>query len=243
MIKNIFGVILVLAVLGGGAYLLATTSSDYEVVFADEVTELETQLASLDAQVTAGTLTPAAAAVARTDIMAKLASIEANTTAAGKAKLTDAQKKQLNDGLDRLKRVLTKYQDTLVVVDNTARKASGTVIKRTDRSLQAVFLDTIAETETAIEEIAPEAEADASLETELDMIETEVSETIEEVIEEVEAEEATEEATEESVSEESAEGEETATTTEEQESDPSDDTAIDASLETEATTEIDPEQI
>jgi outer membrane murein-binding lipoprotein Lpp len=236
MNKTIFAALLAVLVLGGGAYILATTPAEFEVVIADEVSELETQLASLDAQVTAGRLSPEAATVARADILAKLAGIEANASAAGRATLTTAQKQQINEGLDRLKRVLIRYQDTLTVVDNTARKARGTVINRTDRSLQAVFLDTISETEAAAEEASVTVESDASVDAELDVIEEEAPETMEEEIEEVESEESADQPVDDAESATTTEPD-----TESSEEETTDDEAVvdvDATTTVEADTEI-----
>ncbi len=113
------GTITILAI---GWLFLGYSTVQYVTVVADEVTQLENELASLETSVSAGTLSPENAAKAQLMIVARIDSINAAANAGQKVTLTDKQRAQLIGGLERLKQILIKYKDTLVAVDNEVLK-------------------------------------------------------------------------------------------------------------------------
>ncbi|MCA9356895.1 hypothetical protein H6784_05690 [Candidatus Nomurabacteria bacterium] len=147
--------LLALVLIGG--MLLLNNSSEYVVVVDQEVDELQGELASLEAAVVAGTLTPEAAVEAQTKITKRLETINQSIQKGQKAKLTEAQKTQLNDGLERLKNILVKYQATLVAVDYKVENlspAEKTKLKsRSSKSLTQTVIDSITEAEDTVAEM------------------------------------------------------------------------------------------
>lgn len=152
--KKILLVVGALAVaLGVYFFFFNTTTVDYTAEVANEVSELETELAALDAQVTAGTLTPEAAAEAQTKIYARIDTIN-EALASGNGSLSDAQRQTIADGLAQLHAALLKYKDTLAVID--AQVATLPADKQPRRykgsgSLSAAIAETIAAGEVAAE--------------------------------------------------------------------------------------------
>lgn len=102
-----------------GWFLLFSGGStiNYVAEVNDEVMALEAELATIEAAVAAGELTPEQAAAAQIRIAARLEAINTAIDKSQSAKLTEAQRVQLVGGLDRLKQVLVDYQSTLVTVD------------------------------------------------------------------------------------------------------------------------------
>ena len=113
----------VLAVATTGVVLMQNASVDYVATVDGEIEALEAELSALDEAVEAGTLSPEAAAEARVKILVRLGAIDAAVEASGKVTLSDAQRAQLNDGLDRLRNILVTYQETLTSVDEIALEA------------------------------------------------------------------------------------------------------------------------
>ncbi|HMO78458.1 MAG TPA: hypothetical protein PKA42_02165 [Candidatus Paceibacterota bacterium] len=95
---------------------------EYVAEVHDEVAALEAELAEIDIQVKAGTLSPEAAAAAQIKIVSQIDSINTTAKIAQNAKLTNTQRAQLVEGLERLKQVLIKYKTTLMAVDEAVLK-------------------------------------------------------------------------------------------------------------------------
>lgn len=153
MNKILIAVVTIL-VLSGAWFLLFNYSTDYVVVVNDEVSALETELVALDEAFKAGLLTPEEAVVAQASIIKKLASINTTVAANTKATLTDAQKSMLQDGLERLKQTLIKYQGTLLVVDETAADAAeNDATKQKGKSgMSGTISDAVTDVVEAVEE-------------------------------------------------------------------------------------------
>ena len=122
--KTFLAIILGLLVIGGGVYYYSNTADEFEVTVLDEVSELEMELALLDAQVASGELTPEAATIARTNIITKLEYINTQMNASSQVTLSSSQKAQVAEALTRLKTVLVRYSATLDSVDAIAAKNS-----------------------------------------------------------------------------------------------------------------------
>ena len=180
--KTVLGIVMSVALIGGGIWFLSNTATEFEVVVEDEISELESELAALDARVEAGDLSPEAALVARTNIISRLDTINTQMQAAGKASLTAAQKQQLSDALSRLKRVLVNYSATLNVVDSVAAADSRT--SRSGGSLVSRFAGAVTVSEAAIVSADIEVQNDIAVESALEEIIETAPETVAEVIEE-----------------------------------------------------------
>lgn len=159
MNKMIIGV-LILAALAGGWFLFhGATTVDYVADVADEIDTLESDLAALEVEANAGTLTPAAAAAAQAKIATRIDAINAALATADETGLTSAQRKQLLAALTKLKGLFITYRSVLTVVDETAAelpeaerriyysKGSGTHVGVT--ALVASVIETV---ETAAED-------------------------------------------------------------------------------------------
>lgn len=109
------GVVAIIAI--SSLFLFNNNTLEYVATVDDEITQLENELASLGVSVTLGTLSPNDATKAKAKIVTRIDAINAATSASQKAQLTDAQRVQLIDGLNRLKQVLIKYNATLIAVD------------------------------------------------------------------------------------------------------------------------------
>lgn len=172
--KVLSGLTILAAIAVGWFILNPGQTFDYVVTVADEVTQLETELAELDAAVDAGTLTVAQATEAKVRIISRLDTINDSVVSAESGKLTAAQRVQLNDGLNRLKNILITYQATLTTVDETAlttevkaRLRSGHTGSSRKLSLAvADTIDAVEDTaEEAIEDFTPNKNLDALLDT------------------------------------------------------------------------------
>ncbi len=122
--KNLLIGIAAIVVIGLGWFLFSDNETfDYVVTVDNEVAQLETELAELDAAVEAGTLTSAQATEAKVKIITRLDTINTTVAASTGEKLTPAQQQQLDDGLNLLKTILINYQETLATVDKSADEA------------------------------------------------------------------------------------------------------------------------
>ncbi len=154
--KLIISLIVVLGLVAIGGLYLANQSNDYELTVDTELDALEAELASIEAEVAAGTMTPEQAADARARIFTRLDAVETSMTAAADAELSTSQKMQLQQGLDRLKNTLLTFQATLTAVDETA--ASSESVRRSSggRTLTAAFVSTIEASQEAVIEVSDE---------------------------------------------------------------------------------------
>jgi hypothetical protein len=112
---GLLGVVLV------GWILFGSNTAEYVASVTDDVAELESNLVAIEADIQAGTFTPQAAAQAQIKIVAKIDSINQAASAGQSATLTDAQRVQLINGLERLRVILTKFQATLIAVDQSVQ--------------------------------------------------------------------------------------------------------------------------
>jgi hypothetical protein len=228
MNKLIIGLsVLIVVAFGWLAFQSSTVS--YVATVDDEITQLEEELAQIEVDIEAGQLTPAEASIARVTIAARLDRINDAVTMSESSELSEKQKAVLVDGLNRLKSILIKYQDTLVQVENTATdKKTLTSKNGKSRSSLSVVLD---ETIEAVEENVIEV-VDEYTPEESEMTEDEVSE--EEMTEETTQDETPGEEEQSPVAEEEmTEEAEQAETTEEETS-----TSEEATIEAGAGAEI-----
>jgi hypothetical protein len=150
---------------------------DYVVTVDSEISQLEDELATLDAQVAAGTLTEAQATDAKVRIVTRLNNINAAASASERAQLTPAQRVQLVEGLERLKVILITYQRTLSTVEASANEATVTAeLNRRGGSynrskpLNLVAADTIASVEETVQDSVQDYETNVELDAQIDVI-------------------------------------------------------------------------
>jgi len=150
---------------------------DYVVTVDSEISQLEDELATLDAQVAAGTLTEAQATDAKVKIVTRLNNINAAASDSEKAQLTPAQRAQLVEGLERLKVILITYRDTLATVEASADETTVTAeLNRRggsynrSKSLSLVVADTIADVEETVQDSVQDYETNVELDTQIDVI-------------------------------------------------------------------------
>lgn len=162
MNKILIGIGLILLV-GVGWFLFQDNAADYLTEIDDELSGLETELAEIDAAIQAGTLSPEQAADAQAKIVARIDTINTATASGQKAKLTDAQRIQLVDGLERLKQILITHQATLTVIDETVLELPEADRPQLNRgrsgsrnSVAAIATETIVLVEEQVEEIVEE---------------------------------------------------------------------------------------
>ncbi len=122
MYKVIIGVVSVFLLFLAVSFFIASPEVEYVANVDEQITELESELVLIEAQVQAGTLSPEAAAIAQAKIFTRLDSIQASVDGKADVKLSDAQRAMLVAGLDRLKDVLVQYKSTLVAVDQEVLK-------------------------------------------------------------------------------------------------------------------------
>jgi hypothetical protein len=150
---------------------------DYVVTVDSEISQLEDELATLDAQVAAGTLTEAQATDAKVKIVTRLNNINAAASDSEKAQLTPAQRAQLVEGLERLKVILITYRDTLATVEASADETAVTAeLNRRggsynrSKSLSLVVADTIADVEETVQDSVQDYETNVELDAQIDVI-------------------------------------------------------------------------
>lgn len=233
--KTILAIIAGIVVLGAATFFISSQSVTFEVMALDDVLALEQELATVAAQVNAGTIDPEAAAAARVRIIEKLDAINIKMIAAGNAQLTNDQRAQLNEALTRLKAALLRHSDTLVTVDVIASRHSST--SGSSKSLSSTFLDTVDSSEVAIVAADVEIDSDNNVEAGLNELEAETAETIKETVSE--QEEMTSPAEDVAITLDEVEvGEEEAPEVPEEESEETNITEIDANVSIEAETPI-----
>jgi hypothetical protein len=200
MNKIIIAVVALIAIAIGWFILNPGDTFDYVINIDQEVTQLENELAALDAQVSAGTLTTEQATAAKVRIITRLDAINAAATASEQAKLTPEQRTQLANGLLRLKDALVTYKATLEAVENGADEVSVKAQLKSgsnggSRHLVLILADTISDVEETVQDSVQDYEADVELDAEVDAVveETEEEEAMEEEMNETEEEEAMEE--------------------------------------------------
>ena len=161
--------VVAIALVIGWFILTADNSADYVALVTDDVSSLEAELATVAAQTTAGTLTPAEASEAKGRIIKRIEAIEASANAAGKAALTVGQRQQLADGLTRLKQILLTYQAMLTTVEVTAAadNRANPAINR-GQTLTSLVVETIDSVETVVADAVPDYQPDASVDAAID---------------------------------------------------------------------------
>jgi len=170
MNKVLIGAI-VLVVVVGGWFLFKGDTINYVATIEDEVTQLEQELADIEAAIESGDLTPLEAAKAQIKIAKRLDAINSAVESSGNASLSSAQRAQLLGGLDRLKNVLTDYRGTLGVVDNAVlelpeserpkfKRGGGGSSKSESGSVTDVIVETIDVVQEYVEEVVDDYVAD-----------------------------------------------------------------------------------
>lgn len=156
--KYIVGSIVVVIVLLGAWYFSGTDEATYVAEIDGEVQALETELAAIEAQVAAGTLTPEEAVAARSRIEMRLDAINASVSTAQRARLNESQRQQLLAALDRLRGTLEGYRATLTVVEETAATRSPRSSSGSRRTLIEQLTEALDELEEQVEELVEEYE-------------------------------------------------------------------------------------
>lgn len=233
MNKIIIGIVAIIAI--GIAWFILNPGDtlDYVVTIDKEVTQLEEELASLDAQVAAGTLSPEQATQAKVRIITRLDAINEAATQSESMQLTVEQRTQLANGLLRLKDALVTYQATLEAIENTsveadvkAKLSSGH--SGSGRNLSLIVADTIEDLEETVSDSVMDYEADAAVDAEIDAI-------VEETEGEMDSQEESTTAEDEMDSEENMEeDEDTSSTTDETQ----DEEMLDADMEVSSEAQI-----
>lgn len=213
---------------------------DYVVTVDNEITQLENELAELDAQVAAGTLTESEATEAKVRIITRLGAINTAANNSEKAQLTPEQRAQLVAGLDRLKVILVTYQDTLTTIEATAddtavqaRVRRGSSVNNS-RHLNLIVADVINDVEEtvqdSVQDYEPNLELDAEIDTVVEETETDVEMSEEEMVDETDA---GDESMEEDMTDNTADDSSTSS-----EEEMSDDTMMDVEADAEVETEV-----
>lgn len=138
----------IIGLIGGGLLLvllaLLVTSNqsvknwmanEYETPMLEQVDLVEDQLKEIDVLVESNQLTPELAVKLKANLFAKIDATEAAVTNSTKNKLTPAQVKQLNEGLERLKSILIKYKNTLISLDNKAAQLTMAEQKKISKKM------------------------------------------------------------------------------------------------------------
>jgi len=208
MSKIIIAVVALIAIAIGWFILNPGDTFDYVVNIDQEVTQLETELADLDSQVAAGTLTSEQATAAKVRIITRLDAINKAATDSEQLQLTPEQRTQLANGLLRLKDALVRYQATLDVVEDTAVEADVTAQLKSGQSggsrhLTLIVADTIDDVEETVQDSIQGYETDAELNTQIDaaVTEAEAEEAMEEEMDSEESMDGSEESMDDSEAE------------------------------------------
>lgn len=176
MNKLFFAIVLIAALVVGWFVLTSSNDTDYVANLDTEVAALEAELVSLEAAVSAGTMSETEATDAKIRIINRLNAINDAANQSEKQTLTTAQRAQLQNGLNRLKRILINYQATLTVVDQNANEAQVTSqvrrggAYRTDKPLAVVAADIIENVEESVVDSVQDYEPDASLDAEIEAV-------------------------------------------------------------------------
>lgn len=134
--KSIFLSIMLLGVVGVGYGAYVADPGDrlyvlkewfgnvsYTANVADGITQLEAELADIDAQVMAGTLTPDQAYERKVRIAAQVEVLTSSIAGAKSRTLTREERLSVAASLERLKGALEKYRDSLIALDDQASKS------------------------------------------------------------------------------------------------------------------------
>lgn len=197
--SKLFVGVIVIALIIAGWIMFTDNTIDYVSSVDSQLFELEQELASLDAAVAAGTLTPEEAETARTKIMTHLAAIDTQITSAESASLTPLQRAMLADALARLKATLITYRATLDVVENTADQSPVAKLKQgsgSKKTIAEVITETIEVVEEHVEDVVEDYVSEEVVEddtaTSTDEISDETASTSDESDETVDDDESTE---------------------------------------------------
>jgi len=134
--SKIFLVVMLVGVVGLGYGAYAATPGDrlyvvkewfgnvsYTANVADGIAQLEAELAGIDAEVAAGTLTPDQAYERKARIAAQVAVLTSSLAGAKSRTLTMEERLSVAASLERLKGALEKYRDSLIALEDQASKS------------------------------------------------------------------------------------------------------------------------
>ncbi|MEZ4200524.1 MAG: hypothetical protein R3B69_02965 [Candidatus Paceibacterota bacterium] len=150
--------------LAGSWYLFSHYLPTHNGVSAvnDEIATLEAELAAIDAQVQAGTLSPEAAVAARAKIADRLASVDAVIKKTTIRDLNPEQREKLRQALTKLNNVLQTYQASLTKVEAAAEVALAEKPelnrKGGRRSIAVVIQDIVETVQDEVSDIADSLE-------------------------------------------------------------------------------------
>lgn len=125
----------ILGLVGIGWFLIHESSIDYVATVDDELSKLEIELATLEAD----GLSDTDAAVAKTNIASRLDTINASLVASQDRALNESQQRMLDDGLARLQQLLLEHQAMLSKLDQPA----GVPVDTTEGETIAALTETI----------------------------------------------------------------------------------------------------
>jgi len=242
MNKIFLGIVILAAVAVGWFILNPGDTFDYVVTVDSEITELENELADIEVQVAAGTLTEEQATAAKVRIITRLDAINTAADQSERAQLTPAQRTQLMEGLERLKVILVTYQGTLATVEASAdetevraelNRRGGSYTR--SKPLNVVVADTISDVEETVQDSVQDYESNVELDAQIETI-VEEAEIAAEDETQTEVETETETTSEESTEEEVATDESTDTNTEEEVTDEEPMVGVDVSADAELET-------
>lgn len=117
-----------------------------------QVDLLEKRLAEIDDLVSSGKLTPEAAMVAREQLVSQLETTNSYIAATQNAGLSDEEKAELNEQLERVKQALLSHKNRLALVENTATKKPQLNARGSTRPKTIVLA--VAETTDLVETVA-----------------------------------------------------------------------------------------
>lgn len=159
LLAGIIGFVVVASALFYVASL--SNSVSYTQTLETEITELETELAAIEASVQAGTLTPEKAAQAYTDLTQRFTSIQrATQNTSIWSRLSEEERAAVRESALKLQELLVWYSGTLDAIDNQVASLPAETERRLrtggSSSLRSVALDTTAALVETIDTITTE---------------------------------------------------------------------------------------
>ncbi len=152
MKKVIIGILTAGITLAGYFYYVdVTTPIVYVKTVDDEVTQLETELETLNASLEAGNLSPEVVIDTQARLIKRIEAIQTATASMKDTSLSAVDKQRLQAGLTRLTQVLVTYRDTLVELDRRALTIASDSKDTVRTSVTRRLVEVIAATTESVE--------------------------------------------------------------------------------------------